>query len=124
VRPPLLLDVTPLSLGVETVGGFTDRLIERNSPIPCERTRTFRTTGHQQSVVRVRVCQGETNRFGENTVLGEVELSGITPLPNGGAKVDVTFTLDESGMLQVTALDQTSGRNAKALLYLVGVTGK
>ncbi len=83
VRPPLLIDVTPLSLGVETTGGYVDTLIERNSPIPCERTRTFTTARDQQQIVRVRVSQGDAPRFGENTILGEVELAGIEPGPRG-----------------------------------------
>ncbi|HSC89510.1 MAG TPA: Hsp70 family protein [Polyangiaceae bacterium] len=122
VRAPLLIDVTPLSLGVETVGGYVDQLIERNSPIPCERTRTFATARDHQTLVRVRVSQGEANRFEANTVLGEVELSGLSPGPRGSVKVDVTFSLDESGMLQVAARDQTTGQRANAVLRLVGVS--
>src|SRR5690606_3600614 len=74
-RGPLLIDVTPLSLGVEVIGGYADKLIERNSPIPCEMTRTFATTRDNQPMVRVRVSQGEEERFDRNTLLGEVELT-------------------------------------------------
>jgi molecular chaperone DnaK len=119
-RPPLLVDVTPLSLGVETVGGFVDTLIERNSPVPCERTRTFATARDDQTVVRVRVSQGDANRFEENTVLGEVELTGLAKGPRGSVKIDVTFALDESGMLQVSARDKRTGIAANARLRLMG----
>ena len=98
------------------------QLIERNSPIPCERTRTFATARDQQTLVRVRVSQGEANRFEANTVLGEVELSGLSPGPRGSVKVDVTFSLDESGMLQVAARDQATGLKADVTLRLIGLS--
>jgi molecular chaperone DnaK (HSP70) len=118
---PLLLDVTPLSLGVEVTGGYVDRLIERNSPIPCEMTRTFATAQDNQAMVRVRVSQGEEERFNRNTLLGEVELTGISQGPRGSVRIDVSFSLDESGMLQVSARDQSTGNAANARLQLVGV---
>lgn len=119
---PLLIDVTPLSLGVEVVGGYVEILIPRNSPIPCQKTRTFATTRENQSLVVVRVSQGDEVRFEDNTVLGEVQLTGLSPGPRGGARVDVTFALDESGMLQVSARDRATGKAADAQLKLVGVS--
>jgi molecular chaperone DnaK len=120
---PLLLDVTPLSLGVEVTGGYVDTLIQRNSPIPCEMTRTFATAQDNQAMVRVRVSQGEEERFDRNTLLGQVELSGISQGPRGSVRIDVSFSLDESGMLQVSARDQATGNAANARLMLVGVAG-
>lgn len=120
-RAPLLLDVTPLSLGVEVSGGYVDRLIARNSPIPCESTRTFATTRDDQRIVRVRVSQGEEEHFTRNTLLGELELTGLSQGPRGTVKVDVSFSLDENGMLQVIARDVASGNAVNAQLTLVGI---
>ncbi len=120
-RPPLLIDVTPLALGVEVVGGYCDVLIERNSPIPCERSRVFATARDGQTVVRVRVSQGPNRRFDQNTVLGEVELTGLRRGPRGSVSVDVTFALDENGILDVSAQDTATGTAAAARLKLVGL---
>lgn len=121
VARPLLLDVTPLSLGVEVVGGYVNKLIERNSPVPCQCTRTFATASDNQALVRIRVSQGEEGRFDQNTVLGEVQLSGLSPGPRGSVKINVSFSLDESGMLQVSAHDPKTGVAANAILMLAGV---
>ncbi|HEY8946699.1 MAG TPA: Hsp70 family protein [Polyangiaceae bacterium] len=119
--PPLLVDVTPLTLCVETVRGFCDTVIARNTPVPCEQTREFVTAMDGQTVVRVRVAQGESRRFDENTLLGEVELSAITPAPRGSVKIAVTFALDTSGMLEVSAREMPHGRVTLASLRLVGL---
>jgi molecular chaperone DnaK len=121
VPAPVLVDVTPLTLSVETVGGYCDALIARNTPVPCDRTRTFATATDNQTVVRVRVGQGESSRFGENTLLGELELSGLRAAPRGQVELTVTFALDTNGMLDVSARDLATGRATQAQLTLVGL---
>ncbi|HVW25837.1 MAG TPA: Hsp70 family protein [Polyangiaceae bacterium] len=122
-RPPLplLIDVTPLSLCVETVSGFRDVVIARNTPVPCEQSRTFVTAQDRQETVLVRVGQGESERFEENTLLGELELLGLPPAPRGSVRVVVTFALDTNGMLDVRAADEETGRASSARLRLVGL---
>lgn len=117
---PLLIDVTPLSLSVETVGDFCDVLITRNTPVPCDKTRVFSTVRDGQTSVAVRVAQGEENRFSKNTYLGELELSGIPAARRGEAQIAVTFELDADGILNVKAKDQTSGREQNCKIHLVG----
>jgi molecular chaperone DnaK len=120
-RPaPLLIDVTPLSLGVETVGGFCDVLIEANTPIPCDRTRAFTTATEGQTVVQVRVAQGESKQFAENTFLGEVVLSGLPAASRGQTQIAVTFEIDADGILNVRARDVKTGQQTAARIQLVG----
>ena len=121
--PPVLVDVTPRALVVETVGGWCDVVVPRNSKIPCERIRAFATSTDGQTVVRVRVAQGEQGMFRENTYLGEVELSGLRAAPRGHVTIQVRFEVDESGTLQVFATDLSTGREAHAMLQLVGIAG-
>ncbi|MBK6460332.1 MAG: Hsp70 family protein [Myxococcales bacterium] len=118
---PVLVDVTPRALVVETAGGFCDTVIPRNAKIPCERTRKFSTGRDQQTVVRVRVAQGEHSTFTQNTYLGEVELSGLRPAGRGEVTVAVTFELDADGTLNVRASDSATGHEARASLRLLGV---
>ncbi|MGA7123673.1 MAG: Hsp70 family protein [Polyangiaceae bacterium] len=118
--PPLLIDVTPLSLSVETVGGYCDVLIEANTPVPCDRTRSFSTAADGQTVVVVRVAQGKSVRFSENTFLGELELSGIAAAPRGQTQIAVTFEIDADGILQVRARDKETGRETTAHMQVVG----
>jgi molecular chaperone DnaK len=121
MSPPVLVDVTPRALVVETAGGWCDVIVQRNSKIPCERTRAFTTSSDQQTLVKVRVAQGEEPVFGGNTYLGEVELSGIRPAPRGTVTIEVRFAVDESGSLEVFAKDVSTGREAHATLQLVGI---
>jgi len=119
--PPVLVDVTPLTLAVETVEGFCDSIIGRNTTVPCSRTREFVTAADNQTSVRVRVSQGESQRFGENTLLGEIELSGLRPARRGDVRIAVSFALDASGMLIVSAKDVGTGRETSTQVRLVGL---
>jgi molecular chaperone DnaK len=118
---PVLVDVTPRALVVETVGGWCDVVVQRNAKIPCERTRAFTTSGDMQTAVRVRVAQGEDAVFEKNTYLGEVELVGLRAAPRGQVTIRARFEVDESGTLKVYATDVGTGREAHALLQLVGI---
>jgi len=117
---PLLIDVTPMSLRIETVGGYSDVLIGANSPVPCEKARTFLTASDGQTVVFIRVAQGESVRFAENTRLGELELSGLKSAPRGTVKILVTFELDADGILNVRAKDKETDHETKATMRLLG----
>jgi hypothetical protein len=121
--PPVLVDVTPRALVVETAGGWCDVVVPRNAKIPCERTRAFSTSTDMQTVVRIRVGQGEEAVFGQNTLLGEIELSSLRPAPRGEVTIQLRFEVDESGTLNVAAIDLASGREAHATLQLVGIAG-
>ncbi len=123
-RPaPVLVDVTPRALVVETVGGWCDVVVQRNAKIPCERTRAFTTSSDMQTAVQVRVAQGEDPTFGANTYLGQVELSGLRAAPRGQVTIQVRFEVDESGTLKIHATDVSTGRDAHATLQLVGISG-
>jgi len=117
---PLLLDVTPLSLGIATVGGYSQALIPRNSPVPVETSQTFVTSEDHQSMVSIRICQGESRRFEDNTVLGELRLEGLPSEARGEVRVKVTFELDASGILQATAEDVASKRVQRITIQLHG----
>ncbi|MCU0692646.1 MAG: Hsp70 family protein [Polyangiaceae bacterium] len=117
---PLLLDVTPLSLAVETVNNYCDVIITRNTPIPCQRSRKFATAADNQAAVRINVAQGESERFNENTLLGQVELSGLRAASRGEVQIEVTFELDANGMLDVRASDTATGQSTSARIRLGG----
>jgi molecular chaperone DnaK len=110
VKDVLLLDVTPLSLGIETLGGVTTKLVERNTTIPTARSETFTTAADNQTSVDVHVLQGEREFARDNRTLARFRLDGIAPAPRGGPQVDVTFDIDANGILNVTAKDKTTGR--------------
>jgi molecular chaperone DnaK len=105
----VLLDVTPLSLGIEVKGGLFERLIERNTTIPTEESKIFTTAADNQTSVQVRVFQGEREIAEENELLGEFHLTGIPPAPAGTPQIEVTFSLDENGIVNVSAEDKGSG---------------
>ncbi len=107
----VLVDVTPLTLGVETLGGVATALIARNAPIPVKHSEIFTTAADMQTAVTIHVYQGERPMASDNTSLGEFNLDGIPPAPRGVPKIDVTFDIDANGILNVTAEDQASGRS-------------
>lgn len=110
VKDVLLLDVTPLSLGIETLGGVMTKLIERNTTIPTRKSQVFSTAADNQSSVDVHVLQGEREMANDNKALGRFELVGIPPAPRGTPQIEVTFDIDANGILHVTAKDLGSGK--------------
>ncbi|MEM7809237.1 MAG: molecular chaperone DnaK [Planctomycetota bacterium] len=112
VKDILVLDATPLSLGVETLGGVMTKLIERNTTIPTSKSETFSTAADSQTTVTVRVLQGEREFAKDNRLLGEFNLNEIPPAPRGVPQIEVTFNIDVNGILSVKAIDKSSGKEA------------
>jgi len=113
VKDVLLLDVTPLSLGIETLGGVFTRLIERNTTIPTRKSETFSTASDNQTSVEIKVYQGERAMAGDNKMLGVFQLVGIPPAPRGIPQVEVTFDIDANGIMNVTAKDKATNNEQK-----------
>jgi molecular chaperone DnaK len=116
----VLLDVVPRSLGIHTLGGYVDFIIERNSAIPLEQTRFFTTTTDNQRFVRIQVCQGEDEVFENNLKLGELVLSGLRDAPRGEVTVAVTFEINADGLLEVRAMDKETGQQQVATMRVLG----
>ena len=119
-QTPILMDVTPHSLGLETAGGFCRRLISKNAPVPTEQTRTFSTARDEQVEVAVRICQGEHEQFADNEELGEIVLDQLPAKARGDVQIEVAFILDADGTLAVEARDAATGRSQRTRINLRG----
>ncbi|SEL35954.1 molecular chaperone DnaK [Bosea lupini] len=120
VKDVLLLDVTPLSLGIETLGGVFTRLIDRNTTIPATKSQTFSTAEDNQNAVTIRVFQGEREMAADNKLLGQFDLVGIAPAPRGVPQIEVTFDIDANGIVHVTAKDKATGQEQQIKIEASG----
>tara|TARA_B100000963_G_scaffold359818_1_gene388339 strand:+ start:515 stop:2377 length:1863 start_codon:yes stop_codon:yes gene_type:complete len=120
VKDVLLLDVTPLSLGIETLGGVSTKLIEKNTTIPTKKSQVFSTAEDNQPAVSIRVLQGEREMASDNKILGNFELVGIPPAPRGTPQIEVTFDIDANGIVNVSAKDKGTGKEQKIQIQASG----
>lgn len=120
VKDVLLLDVTPLSLGIETLGGVFTRLIDRNTTIPSKKSQVFSTADDNQSAVTIRVFQGEREMANDNKLLGQFDLMGIPPAPRGMPQIEVTFDIDANGLVNVSAKDKATGKEQQIRIQASG----
>jgi molecular chaperone DnaK len=120
VKDVLLLDVTPLSLGIETLGGVFTRLIDRNTTIPTRKSQTFSTADDSQTAVTIRVAQGEREMAADNKMLGQFDLVGIPPAPRGIPQIEVTFDIDANGIVNVSAKDKATGKEQQIRIQASG----
>jgi molecular chaperone DnaK len=120
VKDVLLLDVTPLSLGIETLGGVFTRLIDRNTTIPTKKSQVFSTAEDSQTAVTIRVFQGEREMAADNKILGQFDLVGIPPAPRGVPQVEVSFDIDANGIVQVSAKDKATGKEQQVRIQASG----
>jgi molecular chaperone DnaK len=120
VKDVLLLDVTPLSLGIETLGGVFTRMIDRNTTIPTKKSQVFSTADDNQNAVTIRVFQGEREMAADNKMLGQFDLVGIPPAPRGVPQIEVTFDIDANGIVNVSAKDKGTGKEQQIRIQASG----
>merc|ERR1712127_1156643 len=120
VKDILVLDVTPLSLGIETLGGVFSRLISRNTTIPTKKSQVYSTATDNQTQVGIKVMQGEREMAADNKLLGQFDLTGIPPAPRGVPQIEVTFDIDANGIVNVSARDKMTGKEQQITIRSSG----